>query len=113
MKRIIKLQIKAVLIFYLINTNVNLYAQLYIEDNALHFSENAVFSTDVSTIISDSDITGSGKLVCLGDNGQQSINFGNKSIPELVVNNGDNIVISTNDMGVIDSLIFENGKILL
>lgn len=113
MKRIIKLQIKAVLIFYLINTNVNLYAQLYIEGNALHFSENAVFSTDVSTIISDSDITGSGKLVCLGDNGQQSINFGNKTVPQLVVNNADNIVISTNEMGVKDSLIFESGKILL
>lgn len=93
--------------------SVVLKAQLKIEGNALHFSENAVFSTDVSTIISDSDITGSGKLVCLGDNGQQSINFGNKSIPELVVNNADNIVISTNDMGVKDSLIFENGKILL
>lgn len=113
MKSMHKLQIKLVFLFFLNITFINIYAQLNIEGSAIFFSENVVLSTDISQINSDSDILGIGKFVCLSGNGQQTINFGNKSIPQLVIKNIDDIIIATNECGVNDSLIFENGKIIL
>lgn len=107
--KIIKL-LYGLFIFFILGINSKAIAQITINGGSLSIGNNAKVVL-YNNILSNTDILGNGRLV-MKDYATQTINTNGKLIPNLEIDNLNNINLSGNT-SVRDTLLFTNGKILI
>ena len=95
--------------FFLFGLNNMAIAQLYVNGGSIIIDSGSTVSVK-GDLISNTDLVGAGKIILNGTTGQ-NLNMNGYSIPNIEVNNSQNISLLSN-VKIKDSLIFVAGKII-